>query len=274
MNVLGIGGVLSDPAAALVSNGRIAAAVEEKKLTRTVETGRLPLASIEACLKIERNTPRAGRFRGAGPAAPNGDLRVSRSHCACSRMRASFPSITTRPTRRRHGWRLHLKTRLWSPSIVRATCAAERSGARKTTGSTLEREILYPDSIGELFGRAYRMAWLSRPRADEHLVQWLSATGEPLYKDAFANLTMDAKRVENKTSDQERADIAASAQQVLEDYVTELAGETENLCLAGGIAWNALLISRLETCGRQAKSAAARRRKRRDGIGRRASRLE
>ena len=52
MNILGIGGVLGDAAAALVMDGGVAAAVEESKLTRRVEPGRLPDASIEACLKI------------------------------------------------------------------------------------------------------------------------------------------------------------------------------------------------------------------------------
>ena len=44
--------------------------------------------------------------------------------------------------------------------------------------------------------------------------------------------------------------IAASLQQAVEEMVAELAGEGENLCLAGGLALNALLVSSLERSGR------------------------
>jgi carbamoyltransferase len=36
----------------------------------------------------------------------------------------------------------------------------------------------------------------------------------------------------------------------LEEYVLRLAGDGENVCLGGGVAWNALLVSALETSGR------------------------
>ncbi len=39
-------------------------------------------------------------------------------------------------------------------------------------------------------------------------------------------------------------------QKTLEEYVLRLAGDAENVCLGGGVAWNALLVSALETCGR------------------------
>ena len=36
----------------------------------------------------------------------------------------------------------------------------------------------------------------------------------------------------------ERAAIAASVQKTLEEYVVRLAGDAENVCLGGGVAWN------------------------------------
>ena len=48
---------------------------------------------------------------------------------------------------------------------------------------------------------------------------------------------------------QQRADIAASMQRTLEEYVLRLAGDAENICLGGGVAWNALLVSALEKSG-------------------------
>src|SRR6204780_3911293 len=57
MNILGIGGVLGDAAAAVIRDGEIAAAVEEAKLTRRAQLGRLPEAAIAACLGIAGITP-------------------------------------------------------------------------------------------------------------------------------------------------------------------------------------------------------------------------
>ena len=39
-------------------------------------------------------------------------------------------------------------------------------------------------------------------------------------------------------------------QKTLEEYVMRLAGDAENVCLGGGVAWNALLVSALENSGR------------------------
>jgi carbamoyltransferase len=135
---------------------------------------------------------------------------------------------------------------------------------------TLDREILFPDSIGELYGRVTELLGF-RSRSDEHLVQWLSATGEPRYLGVFEEMTrghnFDQSFLEHdgfsakffhradlsadaELNPRERADMAASMQRALENYVIDLAGEATNVCLAGGIAWNALLVSRLEGSGK------------------------
>src|SRR6202042_513957 len=54
----------------------------------------------------------------------------------------------------------------------------------------LEEEILYPDSIGELYGRVTELLGFQR-RADEHRGQWLSATGEPRYQAVVAAIVHD-----------------------------------------------------------------------------------
>ena len=55
--------MLRDSAAALIKDGQIAAAIEETKLTRRTDPGRLPEASIAACLKIAGLTPDMSRLR-------------------------------------------------------------------------------------------------------------------------------------------------------------------------------------------------------------------
>ncbi|MDQ6700958.1 MAG: carbamoyltransferase, partial [Acidobacteriota bacterium] len=52
MNILGIGGVLGDAAAAILKDGRVLAAVEEAKLSRGHRHGPLPEESIAACLRL------------------------------------------------------------------------------------------------------------------------------------------------------------------------------------------------------------------------------
>lgn len=272
MNILGIGGVLSDAAAVLIKDGEIAAAVEEAKLRSRPELGQLPEASVAACLRIAGLKPEDIDYVALARPLPSGSalpvaLRqfgnarvVSVDHHAAHAASAFFPSPFNEAT----------VITLDREGDLR--CGARWRGAGNHIG--LEEEILYPNSIGELFGRVTELLGF-RQRADEHLVQWLSATGQPKYADIFSEI------VQNSTIDQsffdsgrqghggfgpavlsrlgigtralssdERADIAASAQQVLLDYVLRLAGETDNLCLAGGVAWNALLISALENSGR------------------------
>jgi len=47
-----------------------------------------------------------------------------------------------------------------------------------------------------------------------------------------------------------KASLAAGLQRALEASVIEMAGQGENLCLAGGLALNVLLVAALESCGR------------------------
>ena len=52
MVILGIGGLLSDAACAVLKDGELKAAVEETKVTRAFRPGHIPQASIEECLRI------------------------------------------------------------------------------------------------------------------------------------------------------------------------------------------------------------------------------
>ena len=272
MNILGIGGVLNDAAAVLIKGGEIAAAVEEAKLRSRSEARHVPEASITACLRLAGLSPEdidyvaLARPLPAGSAVPValrqfGKARiVSVDHHAAHAASAFFPSPFEEST----------VITLDREGDLR--CGARWRGTANRL--VLEEEILYPNSIGELFGRVTELLGF-RQRADEHLVQWLSATGQPLYAEVFAEIVQDSSIDQSffdtgrqghggfgpgllsrlgigggVLSHTERADIAASAQKVLYDYVIRLAGDTDNLCLAGGVAWNALLISALENSGR------------------------
>jgi carbamoyltransferase len=261
MNILGIGGVLRDAAAALIKDGQIAAAIEETKLTRRSDAGRLPQASIAACLKMgglmadEIDVVALARPLPAGSALPIA-LRVF--------SRARIVSIDHHAA--------HAASAFFASPFEKATVITlDREGdlrcGSKWVGDgnrlTLEDEILYPDSIGELYGRVTELLGF-RPRSEEHLVQWLSATGQPRYLGVFEDIVQghnfdesylegtgfSSKFFERVGTTWQREDIAASLQKALENYVMRLAGESGNVCLGGGVAWNALMVSALEASGK------------------------
>jgi carbamoyltransferase len=143
----------------------------------------------------------------------------------------------------------------------------------------LEREVFYPDSLGELYSRVTELLGFE-PRAEEHKVQWLSTSAESDLAHVFRSIVrhggtglhmdrafFDQDRIgrggfsarfyeslgladEAVLTERWKARIAASLQKAVEDLVLELAGEGENLCLAGGLAFNALLIAAIERSGR------------------------
>lgn len=251
MNILGIGGVLGDAAAAIIRDGKIAAAVEEAKLTRRPEPGRLPGAAIAACLKIAGLQPgdidhvALARPLPPGSALPSA-LRVftkakvdtvdhHAAHAAAAYFASPFEEAAVITLDREGDLR----------------CGARWHGAGNTL--TLEEEILYPDSIAELYGHVTELLGL-RARADEHRVQWLSMSGKPRFAELFSSIVHEraidpaaAERLQSLGKDAAaRADIAASMQHALETYVMRLADGASHVCLGGGVAWNAVLVAALE----------------------------
>jgi carbamoyltransferase len=151
-----------------------------------------------------------------------------------------------------------------------------RCGARwRGEGSQLhlDKEWYYPDSIGRLY-RAVTELLGYRAGADEHKVQWLStsvstspsASGDQSVMPLFREILSDAARQDASFFDaagalnvkftdrvnvaKDAAGIARGLQQVVEETVLRMSGEGENLCLAGGVFFNALLVEFLERSGR------------------------
>jgi carbamoyltransferase len=252
MNILGIGGVLGDAAAVLIKDGEIAAAIEESKLTRRSEPGRLPEASIEACLRIGAIHPDQVDFVAlARPLPPGSAVPIALRKFTNAR-------VVSIDHHAAHAASAYLASPFDHATVITLDREGDlRCGARwRGEGDrlTLEREILYPDSIGELYGRVTELLGF-KARAGEHRVQWLSATGQPRYLDAIEVILRsrnfgrdhDLAQIDLKG---DRADIAASMQRAVENYVMQLAEGAEYVCLAGGVAWNALLVSALENSGR------------------------
>ncbi len=280
MVILGIGGILSDAACALLKDGRLAAAVEQKKVARRVRAGELPEESIRACLQLAGTSAEkvdivalTRPFAHGGETAPQLQLRTMfpnaqvllvehhAAHAASAFYLSPFEDAVVLTLDRLGDFR----------------CGARWQG--RGNELRLDKEIYYPDSLGDLYGRVTALLGFE-PNADEHKVQWLSTFGDGRYTEVFQEILgsdgADWPRLDRSFMDPhhpgpggfsakfyERLQlpstepipemlhpaIAAGIQQATEEAVARMAGQGENLCLAGGVALNALLIAALENSG-------------------------
>jgi len=285
MIILGIGGILGDAAAAILKDGSIAAAIEESKLSRQglkpgAHSGpaRLPEQAMAACLSLAGVTPEQVEavalvrpFTGGPEAAlhlqlrarfPNSRMVVVEHHAAHAAS-AYYPSPFEEAT------------------VLTLDRAGDfRCGTRwRAAGAqmSLERELYYPDSLGDLYGRVTELLGF-RANLEEHKVQWLSTAGDDRFRELFLDIMpmrngewprldrsfFDAERltyggfgsrfyerlgIEEGAAIPEslRAPLAAGVQRAIERAVIQMAGSgTRNLCFAGGLGLNALLVSALE----------------------------
>ena len=252
MMILGIGGLENDAACAILRDGELAGALEEDKL-RHGPNGRLPDAALAGCLQLANataadigwiaiakpfNTEFHIDLRRRFPRARIALVEHHRAHAASAYYLSGFPHATVLTLDRKGDSRCGA---LWNAT---------------GTSLTLKQEAIFPDSLGELYSRVTRLLGFT-PNADEHKVQWMSSAGEPRFRDLFASMIESSvdtwARLDLSKLDQlagsEPEDVAASLQRVVEETVIRLAGQGENLCLAGGLFQNAMLVAALENCG-------------------------
>jgi carbamoyltransferase len=153
-------------------------------------------------------------------------------------------------------------------------CGARWHGSQNQI--QMEKEWYFPDSLGRLYGSVTKLLGF-RAGADEHKVQWLSASGDERFMPLFREILSPAARLDPAFFDASRqsgggfsallydrlgiengaeipasiaAAVARGAQEAVQETALALAGEGENLCLAGGLFFNALLVEFLESSGR------------------------
>lgn len=281
MIVLGIGGLLDDAAAALLVDGQVVAAVEEKKIARKHAWGNLPVESIEACLKLAKLDATAVEVVSlARPFAAGPDSLLS------LRLRQILPNARMLVVEHHtaHAASAYFASPFEEATVLTVDRAGDlRCSARwKAKGGHLEmeREAYFPDSVGDLFGRVTELLSYAS-RADEHKVQWLSAAGDarfqPLFEEILGFATTGWPQLDRSYFDRDRmgaggfsakfyhtlgiadgeqipvalkAHIASGLQKAVEACLLAMAGEGENLCLAGGVAFNAMAVQALEASGR------------------------
>lgn len=272
MMILGLGGLQGGGACAVLKDGTIVAAIEESKLSRTPRPG-VPEAAVAECLRL------AGVSRDAvdcvavvRPVDPS--LHFS--------LRELFPRAEVAVVEHHLA---HAASAFFASPFEHATVLTLDHtgdfgcGARWNAQGNhlqLEKEWQYPDSLAWLYSAVTELLGY-HAGADEHKVQWLSTSGSDRFHDLFheiaapsgrldasffdghpsANGGFSAKFFERLGLEHGAAIPAAMApaiahglQRAVEDTVLAMAGEGENLCVAGGLFYNALLVEFLERSGR------------------------
>ena len=281
MLILGIGGWRHDGAAALLRDGEIVAAIEEEKLERQPHAGGLPATAIETCLQIAK----AGHDE-VGMVALARPLDSASEPTFHLRLKALFPNA--RMVVLDHHLAHAASAFYASPFDEAKVLTIDRRGDMRCgalwqadgTGLRSQQDYYSPDTPAALYSRVAALIGF-RADAEEHKVQWLSVRGEPRFEKLFTHILgaksgspinldhsyFDTARTTHggfgekfyeeadldsaeTLSRSDRADLAASVQAATEKAVIGMAGEGKNLCFAGGLALNALLVEALERSGK------------------------
>jgi len=277
MIILGIGGLGGDAACAILKDGELVAAVEESKLARRRTScggsGELPEQAIATCLNLAGAKPEQVDAVAIVRPIPDSGFHL--------KLRAQFPHsrIVVVEHHLAHAASAYYTSPFEDATILTLDRRGDfRCGSRwhaHGAQMTLDHEQYAPDSLGDLYGRVTELLGLEA-NADEHKVQWLSVSGDQRYADLFLdilNVSDAGPRVdrsflstERVTSggfgprfyqrlglpdgapipDELRPHLAAGVQKAVETAAIRMAGTGTNLCFAGGLGLNALLVSALE----------------------------
>jgi carbamoyltransferase len=265
MTILGLGGLLGDAASAVLKDGELRAAIEETKLDRGHVPGALPRASIQECLRLAK-----ARHEDVDCVAVVRPFTRGTESYFHLEMRDRFPNaeIIVVEHHLAHAASAFYASPFEDATVLTLDHAGDfRCGAKwQACGNQiqLEKEWYYPDSLGRLY-RAVTELIGYRAGADEHKVQWLSASGDETLAPLFADILKNSPRLDasffdsrgsfsrkffDRLREAPHTSIARGLQKTIEQAVLDLAGDGENLCLAGGLFFNALLVEALEKSGR------------------------
>jgi carbamoyltransferase len=277
MIILGIGGILSDAAAAVLQDGKLVAAVEESKLARNphgASEGDLPDRAIATCLDMAGAKPDQVDAVAVVRPLPEAGFHL--------KLRARFPNsrIVVQEHHLAHAASAYYASPFEEATVLTLDRAGDfRCGSRWHASGIqlkLEQEQYFPDSLGDLYGRVTELLGFAA-NLDEHKVQWLSVGGDERFADLFLEILglSDGGARLNRTyfsterlkhggfgarfyerlgledgqpvPEGLRAHLAAGIQKATEMAALRMACQGRNLCLAGGLGLNALLVSALET---------------------------
>jgi carbamoyltransferase len=268
---------MGDSASAILRDGELVAAIEESKLVRGHTAweshGGLPSHSIAKCLELAGATPEQVDAVAVVRPIPESDFYL--------KLRARFPRsrFLAVEHHQAHAASAYFPSPFDQATVLTLDRSGDfRCGSRwQASGPrmTLEQEQYFPDSLGDIYGRVTELLGFTA-NADEHKVQWLSVAGDDRFVSLFSeilNVSESGPRIDRAFFSTERLrhggfgqrvyeclgfedgtpvpaelrpHVAAGIQRALEAAVIRMAGEGANLCLAGGLGLNALLVSALE----------------------------
>jgi carbamoyltransferase len=277
MTILGIGGILSDAACAIVRNGDLIACVEEKKLTRMYMRGDMPGQAIKTCLEIAKLRP--DQVDCVALARPFAEGPEDAVHL---HIRSRFPNsrFVVVEHHAAHAASAYYLSPFDDAVVLTLDRLGDfRCGARwdgKGNSLQLENELYFPDSLGDLYGRVTELLGFNS-NADEHKVQWLSTSGDDRFSAFFDQMLLwndtNWPRLNRTWFDRDHTSIggfstafhsalalsedepvpeklkphiAKALQGAIERAAGRMAGESNNICIAGGLGLNVLLVAALE----------------------------
>ncbi len=275
--LLGLGGLLSDPACCVIKDGQIVSALEQNKLARHNRPGAFPDEALARALEVAGVD--SGDIDCVALARP---FALGLESAAQLQLRARFPAsqIVVVDHHDAHAASAYYASGFPSAGVLSIDRAGDYRSAVLFRGEgnrlTRVRELYFPDSFGDLYNRVTELLGFEA-RADEHKVQWLSAQGHPAYLDVFRQIIhldadawprfdrsfFDADRLiqggfsskfyaatglepKNPISEPTKADLASSLQLSIEEAITAMFGGVDSVAIAGGMAMNAMLIRSLE----------------------------
>jgi carbamoyltransferase len=277
MIIFGIGGLLHDASCAILKDGDLTAAIEQRKISRGRRPGELPEESIAVCLRLANiSSDQIDCVAVVRPLSPGPEAKLHME------LRARFPKskVVLVEHQAAHAASAYYPTEFEAATVLTLDRLGDfRCGARwRGSGNQLqmEKELYYPDSLGDLYARVTELLGFE-PNADEHKVQWVSTYGDDRFRNVFLDILSfregEWPRIDHSYFDSDRhthggfsaklyarlgltdgaivpsdmrAPVAAGVQKAVQQVVIEMAGSGENLCLAGGLSYNALLIAALE----------------------------
>jgi carbamoyltransferase len=281
MTIIGLGGLVRDPACAVLVDGKIVSAVEQKKIAPHRHAGGLPVEAASVAMSLAGVD--AAQVELIALARPF--VERHGSHHLHVELREKFPyaRIVSVEHHQAHAASAYYASPFDHATVLTLDRSGDfRCGSRwRAAGNQLqlEKEISYPDSLGDLYSRVTQLMGF-QPSVDEHKVQWLSTGAPPDLAPLFRGILVQdgiGLRVDRSWFDNNRLGrggfsarfyaglglddgaeipeqmkplIAAGLQSAIERLVLEMAGEGENLCLAGGLGLNALLVASLERSGK------------------------
>jgi carbamoyltransferase len=183
--VVGLGGLLSDPACCIVKDGSLVAAVEQAKVSRQARPGSFPDEALAIALEVGQVRPAAISCVALARPFAHGSESDSQIE-----MRARFPEaeIVVVEHHHAHAASAYYVSGFDSASVLSVDRAGDFRSAvlfsAQHNNLTPIRELYFPDSIGDLYNRVTELLGYEA-RADEHKVQWMSSSTAK-YSDAFS----------------------------------------------------------------------------------------